>query len=259
MTRTHPRSLIILQYPIEYQLILPSKYNTCQAELLLETKANTLCPKDHSTNLRGFKLSSNLCNFQCTRTYMYPQRGGSNLKWQFTLVSRHLWIREQNTIHHSQQFITQFQYCRETWNVITEGENHCIAFTDEHPAYPYSATDAARCRDGDVSRVSLKYGAAECSPGLLSMEWYPSIIVPGCRRMFTLVGEHGMVPLLVPGVFPPVGFSMQVHVFFRDTWRHPYITSCFVENVFASLVLLSMDSRIAPCEPFYTHSTRFVL
>ena len=63
--------------------------------------------------------------------------------------------------------------------------------------------NVARCRDGDVS---LKYDAAECSPGLLSMEWYPSIIVPGCHRMFTSVGEHGMVPLLVPGVFPPVVF-----------------------------------------------------
>ena len=45
--------------------------------------------------------------------------------------------------------------------------------------------------------------------------------------MFTLVGEHGMVPLLVPGIYPPVGFSMQAHMFFRDTWRHSYITSCF--------------------------------
>ena len=87
--------------------------------------------------------------------------------------------------------------------------------------------NVARCYDGDVSRVSLKYDAAECSPGLLSMEWYPSLIVPGRRRMFTLVGEHGMVPLLVPGVFLPVVFSMQAHVFFRDTWRHPYISCCF--------------------------------
>ena len=78
-----------------------------------------------------------------------------------------------------------------------------------------------------IGDVSLKYDVAECSPGLLSMEWYPSIIVPGCRRMFTSVGEHGMVPLLVPGVFPPVDFFMQAHVFFRDTWHHPYITSCF--------------------------------
>ena len=107
-----------------------------------------------------------------------------------------------------------------------------LIITDEHPAYPYSATDVARCRDGDVSRVSLKYDAAECLPGLLSMEWYPSIIVPGCRRMFTLVGEHGMVPLLVPGVFPPVGFSMQAHMLFRDTWYHPYITSCFCFKTF---------------------------
>ena len=110
--------------------------------------------------------------------------------------------------------------------MTTKGENHYIvmhfiikisafnrlhvdADKTERPAYPYSATDVARCRGGDVSRVSLKYDAAECSPGLLSMEWYPSLIVPGHRRMFTSVGEHGMVPLLVPGVFLPVVFSMQ--------------------------------------------------
>ena len=36
-----------------------------------------------------------------------------------------------------------------------------------------------------------------------------------------------MVPLLVPEVFPPVDFSMQAHVFFGDTWHHPYISTCF--------------------------------
>ena len=169
------RSLIMLQYPIQYQLILPSIYNTCQAELLLETKASTLCPKDHSTNLCGFKVSSNI---DVTSDVQEP-------------------------------------ICVPKWEV---------------PAYPYSATDVARCRDGDVSRVSLKYDATECSPGLLSMEWYPSIIVPGCRRMFTSVGEHGMVPLLVAGVFCS-SFSMQAHVFFRDTWHHPYITDALLPGV----------------------------
>ena len=32
-------------------------------------------------------------------------------------------------------------------------------------------------KDGEVSRVSLKYDPAECSPGLLSMEWYPSLFL----------------------------------------------------------------------------------
>ena len=36
-----------------------------------------------------------------------------------------------------------------------------------------------------------------------------------------------MVPLLVPEVFPPVDFSMQGHMFFGDTWHHPYISTCF--------------------------------
>ena len=31
-----------------------------------------------------------------------------------------------------------------------------------------------------------------------------------------------------------IGFSMQAHVFFRDTWHHPYITSCFCGKGFYS-------------------------
>ena len=72
MTRTHPQSLIMLQYPIHYQLLLPSIYNTCQAELLLETKASTLCPIDHSTNLRGFKVSSNIDVTSDVHLYVSP-------------------------------------------------------------------------------------------------------------------------------------------------------------------------------------------
>ena len=43
------------------------------------------------------------------------------------------------------------------------------------------------------------------------------------QRMSTWVVKHGMVPLHVPEVFPPVDFSMQAHVFLGDTWHHPYI------------------------------------
>ena len=43
------------------------------------------------------------------------------------------------------------------------------------------------------------------------------------QRMLTWVVKHGMVPFHVPEVFRPVDFSMQAHVFFRDTWHHPYI------------------------------------
>ena len=53
--------------------------------------------------------------------------------------------------------------------------------------------------------------------------------------MSTWVVGHGMVPLLVPAVFPPVDFSMQAHVFFGDTWHHPTSLLVFVENVFTSL------------------------
>ena len=102
----------------------------------------------------------------------------------------------------------------------------------EHPAYPYSATDVARCRDSDESRVSLKYDTAECSPGLLSMEWYPSLIVPGRRRMFTSVVEHGLVPLLVPGVFHQLVFPCR-HTCSSETHDTiPTSLLVFVENLF---------------------------
>ena len=45
--------------------------------------------------------------------------------------------------------------------------------------------------------------------------------------MSTWVVEHGVVALRVPEVFQPVDFSMQAHVFFRDTWHHSYISTCF--------------------------------
>ena len=73
--------------------------------------------------------------------------------------------------------------------------------------------NVARCRDGDVSRVSLKYDAAECSPGLLSMAWYPSLMVSGRRRMFTSVGEHGMVAI------PPCSWSFSTSWFFHAGTR----------------------------------------
>ena len=65
---------------MQYQLILPSIYDTRRAELLLETKASTLCPKDHSTNLHGFKVSSNIDVTSDVQEPMYPQMGGSNSK-----------------------------------------------------------------------------------------------------------------------------------------------------------------------------------
>ena len=67
--------------------------------------------------------------------------------------------------------------------------------------------------------------------------------------MSTWVVGHGMVPLLVPEVFPPVDFSMQAHVFFGDTWHHiPTSLRVFVENVFTSLVsLLFMECMLHSC------------
>ena len=61
--------------------------------------------------------------------------------------------------------------------------------------------------------MSLKYDAAECSPGLLSMAWYPSLMVSGRRRMFTSVGEHGMVAI------PPCSWSFSTSWFFHAGTR----------------------------------------
>ena len=125
--------------------------------------------------------------------------------------------------------------------MTTKGEDHCIAMhfitiyipaglgigcmfmlmiTDEHPAYPYLATDVARCRDGDISRASLKYDVAECSPGLLSMEWYPSLFLELFHQLVFNAGTH---VLQIHGTIPT---SLLV----------------FVENVFTFLILCSSCS-----------------
>ena len=84
--------------------------------------------------------------------------------------------------------------------------------------------NVARCRNGDVSRVSVKYDAAECSPQLVSMEWYPSLFLElfhqllfPCRHACSSE-THGTIPT-----------SLLV----------------FVENVFTSLVsLLFLDCKL---------------
>ena len=64
--------------------------------------------------------------------------------------------------------------------------------------------DVARCRDG------------ECVACVLKPE---NVALDGLL--------HGMIPFLVPEVFPPVGFSMQAQMCLRDTQHHPYISACF--------------------------------
>ena len=77
------------------------------------------------------------------------------------------------------------------------------------------ATYVARCRDGDVSRVSLKYDVAECQPGLLGMEWYPSLFLEffhqldfPCRHMCSSE-TRGTIPIsllvFVENVYTPLG------------------------------------------------------
>ena len=46
---------------------------------------------------------------------------------------------------------------------------------------------------------------------------------------------HG-ISLLVPILFPPVSFSMQLF----DRGHHPYISTGFGENIFTSLVIIIM-------------------
>ena len=56
--------------------------------------------------------------------------------------------------------------------------------------------------------------------------------------MSTWVVDHGMVAtFLVPEVFPTGDISMQAHVFFGDTWHHPYISTCFCVNRFYFLYI----------------------
>ena len=82
----------------------------------------------------------------------------------------------------------------------------------------------ARCRDGEhVSRVSL-HDAGECQPGLLSMEWYPSLFLKFFHQLIFPCRHTCSLETL--GTIPT---SLLV----------------FVENVFTSLVsLLFMECKL---------------
>ena len=49
----------------------------------------------------------------------------------------------------------------------------------------YSTTDVARCRNGEHVAIQSVFDAGECQPGLLSMEWYPSLFLKFfCQLIF---------------------------------------------------------------------------
>ena len=66
-------------------------------------------------------------------------------------------------------------------------------------------------RKGDctVSRANLLASASAPSCRTRRQVWYPSLMVPGHRRMFTSVGEHGMVAT------PPCSWSFSTTWFFH--------------------------------------------
>ena len=72
-----PSSLIMLQHPIQYQF-----YHLCMRHATLnccwKPKLVTLCPKENSTNLRGFKVSSNINVTSDVQEPMHILMGGSN-------------------------------------------------------------------------------------------------------------------------------------------------------------------------------------
>ena len=72
-----PFSLIMLQHPIQYQFyhlyMTHATLNCCWKPKLV-----TLCPKENSTNLRGFKVSSNINVTSDVQEPMCPLMGGSN-------------------------------------------------------------------------------------------------------------------------------------------------------------------------------------
>ena len=96
----------------------------------------------------------------------------------------------------------------------------------------------------DVGMVTYPECLWNMMPQNVHLGWWAWNGTPPCSWMPQNV-HLGWWPLLVPGVFPPVGFSMQAHMFFRDTWHHPYISSCFVGNVFTPLVsLLFLECKL---------------
>ena len=83
---------------------------------------------------------------------------------------------------------------------------------------------------------------------------YKTVHIPcrsRCIKMLSYVGAVDMYPECLWNMTPenvhlgcwawncswsfPVDFSMQAHMFFRNTWHHPYISTCFSGNRFTSL------------------------
>ena len=88
-----------------------------------------------------------------------------------------------------------------------------------------SHQNVARCRDGEhVSRVSL-HDAGECQPGLLSMEWYPSLflkffhqLIFPCRHTCSLE-TLGTIPTSLL-VFVENVFTFLVSLLFMECKLH---------------------------------------
>ena len=154
----------------------------------------------------------------------------------------------------SLQFITQFQYLLLNiimneifWGNLERNYTRglypglgigcmLMLIITEHPARPYSATDVARCRDGDVSRVSLKYDATECSPGLLSMEWYPSLLLAAAECKLWLVRME-WYPSLFLEFFHQLVFPCRPTYSSETRGTIPTSLLVFVENVFTPLYI----------------------
>ena len=74
--------------------------------------------------------------------------------------------------------------------------------------------------------------------------------------MFTSVGEHGMVPLLVPGVFPPVDFfhagtrvlqrhvapSLHLFLFLWKMFLLPFVPLRIVQKT-CSIIVINIDNH----------------
>ena len=151
------------------------------------------------------------------------------------------------------QFITQFQYLLLNiimneifWGNLEHNYTRglypglgigcmLMLIITEHPARPYSDTDVARCRDGDVSRVSLKYDATECSPGLLSMEWYPSLLLAAAECKLWLVRME-WYPSLFLEFFHQLVFPCRPTYSSETRGTIPTSLLVFVENVFTPLI-----------------------
>ena len=184
-------------------------------------QTSTLLPKDHSTTFLGLKVNYHLMLIDIAQNVQV-----------YLCISSNVFV---HSIIYYSHFLPQHYT---PWHCVHILLYYC---TTSHRGLAYLLYPQDLQLIAFPNSISNSFLACACICLHIQPQMLPDVGMAYPERLWrqrisTWVVEHGMVPLLVPEVFPPVDFSMQAHVFIR---RHLALSQhlyCFVDNVFTSLV-----------------------